>query len=67
MCILGKFRGFSAKTVLRIVKIKSGLFRGFFQFGLAILQGAKNPLGGKAPRTSKLKGALPRRQTFFNI
>jgi hypothetical protein len=39
-------------------------FRGFFQFGLAILQGIKNPLYGNGPRISKLKDSLPYRQTF---
>jgi hypothetical protein len=47
---------------------KIGLFRGFFQFGLATLQGIKkNPLDSKDPRISKLKCALPRRQTVLTF
>jgi hypothetical protein len=52
------FRGFSAKTVLRIVILKSGIFRGFFQCGLEALRGTKNPPDGKYPRISKMKGFL---------
>jgi hypothetical protein len=64
---LGNFRGFSAKTVLEIFILKSGLFRGFFQFGLATLWGTQNLPDDNGPRISKLKGSLPRRQTFLNI
>jgi hypothetical protein len=38
-----------------------------FQFELAILLATTNPPDGDDPRISKLKGSLPRRQTFFSI
>jgi hypothetical protein len=53
-------RGFSSKPVLGIVILKYGLFRGFFfSLGWQPCEEQKNPLVGKDPRISKLKGSLP--------
>jgi hypothetical protein len=47
---LCRIRGFSVKTANVLLILKSGLFRGIFQFGLKTLWETKNPPEGNGPR-----------------